>query len=507
MTDLTTTVLIVGAGPTGLTLACQLARRGVPFEIIEAAEGARPGSRGKGLQPRSLEVLEDLGIVDEILANAQTIPMTVVAPDGSSVRIGEIPASLLDRSDIPYPASVITPEWRVESALRTLLEKLGGAVRFGTRLDSFLAAPDDIVATVISEETAHTIRARWLVGCDGGHSVVRKASGIPFVGETRDDVRMLVADVAVEGLDRESWHMWRSADNMASLCPLPSTDLFQFQAGIEPGEEPDLSVAHLQATLDEVSGGTTARIIDAPWTSVWRANIRLAERYRVGNVFLAGDAAHIHSPAGGQGMNTGIQDATNLGWKLAAVANGTDESLLATYEDERRPVAEHVLEMSNERMAAMMRDRVMPATRDLRTIQLDIGYRDSRLARDDRGERAALRAGDRAPDATGLMTHDGTRHRLFEIMAGGTWTLLNFGDGPAPAIDGVRVIDARDTDGSLAAAYAPSERTLVLIRPDAYVAVISDAGDADAIRAYLRDFPAGTLEGSKSVGTTQPVKE
>jgi len=496
MTDLSTTVLIVGAGPTGLTLACQLARRGVPFEIIEAEEGARPGSRGKGLQPRSLEVLEDLGIIDEILANAQTMPMTAIAPDGSSKRVGEVPASLLNRSDIPYPASVITPEWRVESALRALLDELGGAVRFGTRLDSFLASSGDVVATVVDAGTSRTIRARWLVGCDGGHSVVRKGSGIPFVGETRDDVRMLVADVAVDGLDRESWHMWRSADNMASLCPLPSTDLFQFQAGIAPGDEPDFRLDHLQATLDEISGGTAARIIDTPWTSVWRANIRLAERYRVGNVFLAGDAAHIHSPAGGQGMNTGIQDATNLGWKLAAVATGADESLLSTYEEERRPVAEHVLAMSNERMAAMIRDRVMPATRDLSTIQLDIGYRGSRLARDDRDERAALRAGDRAPDATGLTTRDGFRGRLFEILAGGTWSLLKFGDAPAPIIDGVRVIDALDTDGSLAAAYAPSERTLVLIRPDAYVAVISDAGDADAITAYLRDLRAGTLRAS-----------
>lgn len=493
MTDLDTTVLIVGAGPTGLTLACQLARRGVPLQIVEASEGPRPGSRGKGLQPRSLEVLADLGIVETILANAQTMPMQAIAPDGSSRWVGEVPESLLHRSDIPYPASVITPEWRVEAALRELLEELGGAVRFGTRVDSFIASEDGVVATVIGGDAPQTIRARWLVGCDGGHSVVRKESGIAFVGETRDDVRMLVADVAVEGLDRDSWHMWRSPTNMASLCPLPSTDLFQFQAGIAPGETPDLSIANLQATLDEVSGGTTARIVDAPWTSVWRANVRLAERYRVGNVFLAGDAAHIHSPAGGQGMNTGIQDATNLAWKLAAVLDGADEDLLTTYEAERRPVAEHVLAMSDERMASMMRDRVMPTTRDLSTIQLDIGYRDSPLARDDRDAQATLRAGDRAPDATGLATPDGSTRRLFELTAGGTWTLLSFGDAPRPHIDGVRVIDARDADGSLAAAYAPTAHTLVLIRPDGYIAVISDAGDVGEIMAYLRALDSGDV--------------
>ncbi|AMM19364.1 3-(3-hydroxyphenyl)propionate hydroxylase [Frondihabitans sp. PAMC 28766] len=487
----TTTVLIVGAGPTGLTLACQLARRGVPFEIIEASEGPQAGSRGKGLQPRSLEIFEDLGIVKKVLAHAQVMPMDAIAPDGSSRRVGEVPDSLLNRPDVPYPASVITPEWRVEESLRTLLGELGGSVRFGSWLDSFVESGQEVVATVTRGGAQESIRARWLVGSDGGHSVVRKQSGISFVGETRDDVRMLVADVAVEGLDRDSWHMWRSDDDMASLCPLPSTDLFQFQAGLAPGVEPDLGLASLQTVLERVSGRSDVHLVDAPWASVWRANIRLADRYRVGSVFLAGDAAHIHSPAGGQGMNTGIQDATNLAWKLAAVVGGADESLLETYDAERRPVAEHVLAMSNERLASMIRDRVMPTRRDISTIQLDIGYRDSALARDDRDGRndsSTLRAGDRAPDATGLTTRDGLTHRLFELTAGGSWSLLNFGAAPLPAIEGVRLIDAQDSDGSLAAAYAPTQTTLVLIRPDGYIAVISDAGDLGAVTAYLRDF-------------------
>lgn len=482
-----TTVLIIGAGPTGLTLACQLARRGVAVEIVESSAAPQVGSRGKGLQPRSLEVFQDLGIVDAVLSNARVMPMDSIAPDGSSQRVGEVPESLLDRPDIPFPASVVTPEWRVEEALRGLLVELGGRVRFGTRLDAFTADDEGVTATVTTATEQETIRARWLVGCDGGHSVVRKESGIAFVGETRDDVRMLVADVAVEGIDRDSWQMWRSGDDTMSLCPLPSTDLFQFQAGLAPGVEPDLGVDNLQAVLDRVSGRSDIRLVEAPWTSVWRANIRLAERYRSGRVLLAGDAAHIHSPAGGQGMNTGVQDATNLGWKLAAVVGGADESLLDTYELERRPVAEHVLALSNERLASMLRDRVMPTTRDASTIQLDIGYRESSLARDDRGDEAPLRAGDRAPDATGLTTPDGGVHRLFDLIAGGGWTLLDFGVDPAPTVVGVRTIEAVDTDSSLALAYAPTDRTLVLIRPDGYIGVVSDAGDVEAITGYLDD--------------------
>lgn len=501
MTITSTTVLIVGAGPTGLTLACQLARRGVPVEIIEAADGSQIGSRGKGLQPRTLEVLEDLGIVEEVLANARTMPMTVIAADGASRTVGEVPDSLLDRADVPYPASVITPEWRVEEALRDLLDRLGGTVRFGTRLETFTQDAGGVTAIVTRDGTQETVRARWLVGADGGHSTVRKQSGIDFVGETREDVRMLVADVAVDGLDRESWRMWRSADSSASLCPLPSTDLYQYQAELAPGVAPDLSIANLQSVLTQASGRTDIRIVDAPWTSVWRANIRLADHYRDGRVFIAGDAAHIHSPAGGQGMNTGIQDATNFGWKLAEVVGGADETLLDSYEAERRPVAEHVLDLSNVRMTAMVRDRVMPAKRDLSTIQLDISYRDSILAEDDRGEDAQLRAGDRAPGATGVMTAEGVTGRLFRLIAGGTWTLLQFGQRPAPAIDGLRILDVSDTDGSLTSAYRPTERTLVLIRPDGYIAVISDAGDDHAIRAYMHRMhpvPGSTAEMRKA---------
>ncbi|MDR6573583.1 2-polyprenyl-6-methoxyphenol hydroxylase-like FAD-dependent oxidoreductase [Curtobacterium sp. 320] len=493
MGEVTTAVLIVGAGPTGLTLACQLARCGVLFEIIEASPGPHAGSRGKGLQPRSLEVLEDLGVVEAVLSDAQVMPMLAIAPDGSTSRVDEVPQSLLGRSDIPYPASVITPEWRVEGALRDLLGGLGHTVRFGTTFDSCAEQSDGIIATVSSGGGTGTIRARWLVGCDGGHSVIRKQSGIAFVGETRDDVRMLVADVRVDGLDRGSWYMWRSEGEMASLCPLPSTDLFQFQAGIEPGVEPDLSVQNLQAVLDRVSGRGDVRIVDAPWTSVWLANTRLAERYRHGRVFLAGDAAHIHPPAGGQGMNTGIQDATNLGWKLTAVEAGASANLLATYEAERRPVAERVLSMSNRRMNAVIRDKALPASRDSSTIQLDISYRDSPLARDDRNGQGVLRAGDRAPDATGLTARDGSVHRLFELTAGGTWTLLPFGGAPLGAVDGVTVIDVDDSDGSLAAAYGATDGTLVLIRPDGYVALISDAGEMGAVGAYLDDLRAGIL--------------
>ena len=492
------TVLIAGAGPTGLTLAVQLARSGVSFRLIEAAHGPQPGSRGKGIQPRTLEVFGDLGLVDREIAHGRlAMPMARIAPDGQLTRGGAEPEDLKNRPDIPYTTSLITPEWRTEEALRLRLADLGGSVEFGTTLDRFKQTDEGVSAVLVKDGETERVTARWLVGCDGGHSVVRRQAGIDFVGETREELRMLVADVAVDGLDRDEWRLWQHADGLFALCPLPSTDVFQYQALIAPGVDPDLSLANLQAILERRTGRSDLRLHQPEWSSLWRANIRLVDRYRDGQVFLAGDAAHIHSPAGGQGMNTGIQDAYNLGWKLAAVAKGASPTLLDSYEAERRPVAASVLALSNARLAQTIERNDVPIRRDASTIELGVNYRGSALARDDRDETAALRAGDRAPDATGLATVEGD-HRLFDLTRGGHFTLLSFGATPG-AIKaspfGLRTLhvvrqpagpdDIADRDGYLTSAYGATDRTLVLIRPDGYIGLISDAGDAPAVSDYL----------------------
>jgi hypothetical protein len=300
--------------------------------------------------------------------------------------------------------------------------------------------------------------------------------------------------------------MWRHEEGLFSLCPLPSTGLFQYQALIAPGQDPELSLANMQSILERRAGRTDIRLHTPTWSSLWRANIRLVDRYREGRVFLAGDAAHIHSPAGEKGMNTGIQDSNNLGWKLAAVANGAAPALLDSYEAERRPVAEHVLALSDARSRQTIEDKAVPLRRDASTIQLDVGYRGSALARDDRDETALLRAGDRAPDATKLTTAKGER-RLFDLTRGGRFTLLSFGDKPAveasPSnLKTLHVVgqptgpdDVADTEGHLASAYGATDRTLVLIRPDGYVALISDAGDISAVSEYLAAIGRAELEG------------
>ena len=282
--------------------------------------GPQRGSRGKGLQPRTLEVFDDLGIGERVIAHGRmAMPIRSIGLDGEVTLGGTEPEALKDRPDIPYTTSLITPEWRTEEALRLRLADLGGVVEFGTVLERFEQSDETVSAVLASGGETETVTAQWLIGCDGGHSVVRAQAGVAFAGETREELRMIVADLGVDGLDRDVWHMWRHPDGLLALCPLPSTSVFQYQALIPPGQDPALSLANMQAILEQRTGRSDIRLHEPEWLSLWRANIRLVDRYRVGRVFLAGDAAHIHSPAGGQGMNTGIQDAYNLGWKLAAV--------------------------------------------------------------------------------------------------------------------------------------------------------------------------------------------
>lgn len=496
-----TEVLVVGAGPTGLTLAVELARRGVPCRVVEASTRPQIGSRGKGIQPRTLEVFDDLGIADRLVAYGRfAMPVRITGPGDAVVE--PAPVTFADRPDVPYPASLLVPEFRVEQVLRDRLAELGGHVEFGTALESFHqdAEHDGVETVLVHDDVRTTVSARWLVGADGGHSLVRKGSGIAFDGETLEDVRMIVADLPVDGLDRQTWQMWRHEHGPVMLAPLPSTDVWQYQAPIAPGQDPSLALSNMQAVLDERSGRTDIRLGEPVWSSLWRANIRIVDRYRDGRVLLAGDAAHIHSPAGGQGMNTGIQDAHNLGWKLAAVHAGAPEDLLNTYGEERRPVAEAVLALSNARLRETIDHGRIPITASPDTMQLTVGYRWSSLAVDDRPEPTTVpdpldgpvRAGDRFPDVPGLHTADRELH-LFDLTRGGGWMLLRFGD--APDVDGVRSLHVVDTatapdevgdpDERLAVAFGVRPGALVLLRPDGFVGVVATTDVAASVGRML----------------------
>ncbi|MEV0235948.1 FAD-dependent monooxygenase [Nonomuraea sp. NPDC050786] len=484
-----TDVLIVGAGPTGLTLACDLTRRGVACRIVEQAAEPAPGSRGFTLKPRSLEALDDLGVADRILAAGDIRGWLRFHLGTGHLFDLRLPPAPADPSR-PYPNTVGLPQWRTESILRDRLAELGGKVEFGRRLAGFDTDDEGVSATL---EGGERVRVRYLVAADGGRSLVRRTLGLPFAGSTAEDMRALIADVRLDGLDRDSGtHLWVTGDgHLLAARPIPhADDTWQVVTSLEPGEDGDLDT--VRRALATRTGRADVRVSDATWLSAWRYNLRMVERYRVGRVLLAGDAAHVHSPFGGHGMNTGIQDAYNLGWKLALVVQGAARpELLDTYEAERLPVARQILADSDRRMKGAIPPRaVRPVVRLIlrsvmarqqrRTRNDHPVYRTGPLTRHLTGRRGRFRAGDVAPDAPVML--DGRQCRLFELLRGPHFTALSFGADPGlsdPRVRAYTVVRPGraglvDTTGHLHRMYGGREGTTVLIRPDGYIGLMAD---------------------------------
>ncbi|MGK5631340.1 FAD-dependent monooxygenase [Streptomyces sp. URMC 123] len=464
-------VLIIGAGPTGLTLACDLARRGIPALVIEQAERLFPGSRGKGLQPRTQEVFDDLGIIEAALAAGAPYPRMRRWEDGEPRGDWDLLERFPATEHAPYAEPLMVPQWRTQAILHERLRELGGSVVFGERLVGLCQDEEGVEARLAS---GRTVRAAYLVGTDGGRSTVRQEVGIPMTGETVDPHPMLVADVRLTGLDRDRWHVFPKARGGGfALCPLAGTDHFQLQAQYErPDARPDTSVEGVRRLVAERTHLSAADVLEVLWASEFRARAAMADRFRSGRVFLAGDAAHIHSPVGGQGLNTSVQDAYNLGWKLGHVLRyGASDALLDSYEEERLPVAAQVLGISTElHRAARLTDDSPATRRGVRTRQLDLGYRGSSLAMERRREvpEDGLRAGDRAPDAL-LSGGSGGPARLFDLFRGPHFTLLAFGDAPLPAPNGDWLRAHRIPATARGAHGAYADHGLFLVRPDGYV--------------------------------------
>ncbi|MEU9291826.1 FAD-dependent oxidoreductase [Streptomyces sp. NPDC048275] len=442
-------VLIVGAGPTGLALGIDLARRGVDALVVERADVLFPASRGKGIQPRTMEVFDDLGVLDAIRAAGGDYPVGMIWQDGK--RMGEHQMFDPDEADdgSPVAGPWMVPQWRTQEILFARLTELGGKVAFGRELVGITQDADGVTASFAS---GAPVRARYVVAADGGRSAVRRALGIGMTGETVDPNPVLVADVRLTGLDRDNWQLFPprgDGDGFLAICPLAGTEDFQLTAQFPVGSTPDLSLDGIRKLVAARSHLAPEDVTQVRWASDFRPRAALADRFRAGRVFLAGDAAHVHSPAGGQGLNTSVQDAYNLGWKLGAVlGGGASETLLDTYEEERRPIAADMLGLSTSVHRGEVR-------RGAATRQLGLGYPDSTLTQETRTHPGPVLAGDRAPDAA----VDGGR--LFDTFRGPHWTLLTVGTDtelPPLPVPTVRIPP-----------YEAYGEGVFLVRPDGYV--------------------------------------
>jgi 2-polyprenyl-6-methoxyphenol hydroxylase-like FAD-dependent oxidoreductase len=491
--DFPVEVLICGAGAAGLTLAIDLARRGVSFRLIEKMERPFPGSRGKGIQPRTQEIFEDLGIIDRIVAAGGLYPpQREYREDGTCNE-----SDVFERQD-PTPAEpfhipLMVPQFLTEGVMRERLAELGHRPEFGCELVGLEPNEDSVTARLAGKAGEEIIRVRYLVGADGGRSFVRHALDIGFPGETLG-VRAVVADVVLTGLGRDVWHCFNqgSRDRQILLCPLAGTGLFQLQAPIPLEGDIDLSAEGLSKMAVTRTGRDDINIQSVSWASAFNMNARLADGYRAGRVLLVGDAAHIHPPTGGQGLNTSVQDSYNLGWKLEAVCAGAADGLLDSYEEERRPIAASILGLATRLLGAAKRGEVR---RGREVFQLDLGYPESSLALEKPERVGGLLSGDRAPDAP-IRGCAGQSTRLFELFKGPDWTLLGYEAErdlvpPRPHLH-IHIFgpsgDMIDEGGYFRTGYSLASGDWVLVRPDGYIGAFVSSSEMDALEAYLRNL-------------------
>ena len=457
-------VLIVGAGPVGLSLACELLRHGVDCRIIDQSAGPTDQSRAFGIQARTLEVFEAIGVVGEILDRGLPLHGIGVYSDGHRVAHVRLDFEGLDTH---YPVILSLPQGETERVLVDGLARLGGSVERRTTLRSFVRDESGVTATLADASGAtREVRARWLVGCDGARSTVRHALAVPFEGKEYEEA-FLLADVRLDwDGPGDEITMIASSGSPVAVFPAPGGRSRLIEIGTTmTTDDPEAVAAHFQERL-RGEGFPAAVVRDPGWTSVFKIHRRLASaRYRRRRgCFLAGDAAHIHSPAGGQGMNTGIQDAFNLAWKLALVDAGeAPESLLDSYTIERRPVAAAVergadtmtrMAMIRGALARTIRNRALSVLTEFDFVrsqltrglsELEVSYRRSPIVAEDHPSLLATllpghdhpsihdaqeflsgpHPGDRAPDVM-LDPTSGAPARLFDLLRGTGHTLLLF---------------------------------------------------------------------------------
>jgi 2-polyprenyl-6-methoxyphenol hydroxylase-like FAD-dependent oxidoreductase len=507
-------VLVVGAGPTGLMLANQLARHGVRALIIDRHAGPARETRALGVQARTLEIYAGLGIADRAVELGK--PGTGANLWARGRKLARIPLGESGRSVTPFPYVLVLGQDDNERLMGERLRDFGLSVQWNTELVALDQQPDRVVATLREANGAtRTVTVKWVGGCDGAKSTVRERCGITFPGAPYEHV-FFVADVEATGQmvpDEVNVYLWRKGFHL--FFPMRGQDHWRI-VGILPvalRNRPDL---RFEEVLPSVRGelGASLNVRSCTWFSTYRIHHRAASRFRSSRCFLLGDAAHIHSPMGAQGMNTGLQDAYNLAWKLALVIRGTcNEALLDSYEGERIPVAQALLHTTDRafrlivadnwlaglfrtqvlaRLAKFVMNRRFVQRRAFLVVsQTAIAYRQSALSQSLPGlPEDAPRAGDRFPWMKLRMKSGGPPEDSICDLDNTRFNLLVFGQSAPETVQSPEVVQVHevppdaDNAAALVRAGIPS-RSFYLVRPDGYIALCGQELDATALVEYF----------------------
>jgi 2-polyprenyl-6-methoxyphenol hydroxylase-like FAD-dependent oxidoreductase len=518
-TPIKTDVIIVGAGPTGLSLACQLTRYGVDFVVVEKSEGITPYSKALGVHARTLEIYEQLDLAKQAVARGTIAGKIRLLEKGAVV--GEVDLSNIGEGLSAYPYLLVLEQTENERLLYQYLQNHGRDVLWQTELQSFSQNEMGVTANVKNRAEPLVITAKYLVGCDGPRSPVRNALGLSFEGSTFERV-FYVADVEIDWkFSHDALHGCLARNAVVAFFPMPGSEKRWRIVGAFPEEfakdEGEVLYEEIEARIKE-EAELELDITRVDWFSTYKVHTRHVEKFSLGRCFLAGDSAHIHTPAGGQGMNTGIQDAYNLAWKLALVVKGAAaERLLDTYNEERLPNARRLLQTTDRmfNLAAgtdwfvnLIRTTVFPPMAkfilSLDSVkkrffplisQIGITYRDSSLAEHSGDEKFAVKAGDRLPYflVDGRSVYDKLREPKFH--------LLTFSDGETDYLEaskkqlgemGPNTADLIDHHviplyPHVAELFGTDEPFTLALRPDNYIGFLDSNTSPARLKSYLRD--------------------
>jgi 2-polyprenyl-6-methoxyphenol hydroxylase-like FAD-dependent oxidoreductase len=476
------------------------------------------------VQARSLEIYRQLGVVDTVIGNGRQTESLIFNKNGK--KVAQLPITNIGQEQTPFPYVLVYQQYKNERVLLDYLTQNCCPVYWNTSLKTADQQADKTTVTLTNgDDKEFTLTCNWLIGADGAHSVVRKQMNIPFNGDTYSHLFYL-ADVSLDTSFGADINLYLSAEGFAGFFPMPEDKRYRVIGNLPESltDKKDLTLDDVLPWLNRVTS-TDQQIVECHWFTTYKLHHRMAEKFRFGRCFLIGDAAHIHSPVGGQGMNTGLQDAYNLAWKLAAVVNKqVDARVLDTYADERMPVARELLKttdrafnivMSNSVLSNLFKKWVLPhalkwlwSSAKLRETffkllsQTGISYRDSKISLH-LSQGTQVKAGDRLPY---LKVFDEKKHEetdLHEWCSKPGFTLIALGHVPESELFALARWITQNYLQQLNFFYLPptnknrhvfdafelkaDQRKTLIVRPDMYIGLIADVTDTATIDNYMRN--------------------